>query len=158
MDEIVWAVNPRHDTLDSLASYLGRFAQDLLRGTNLRCRLNIPVRLPAWPLTAETRHNLFLAFKEALHNAVKHANASEIQVSLDLEPRGFVLRVDDNGRGFNSEPRPGDALSEPIAARNGLVNMRRRLEEIGGQFQIQSEIGRGTQVRFTVQIGECHEN
>ena len=85
MDEIVWAVNPQHDTLDSLASYLGKFAQDFLR----RRRRQLPARscpsqLPAWPLTAEVRHNLFLAFKEALHNVVHHAAATEVRVSLVL--------------------------------------------------------------------------
>jgi two-component sensor histidine kinase len=82
MDEIVWAVNPQHDTLDSLATYLGKFAQDFLRVARVRCRLDMPVQLTALPLTSETRHNLFLAFKEALHNAVKHAAASEVRVQL----------------------------------------------------------------------------
>src|SRR5204862_4009867 len=64
MDEIVWAVNPQHDTLDSLATYLGKFAQDFLAAAHIRCRLEVPIELPAWPLTAEVRHNIFLAFKE----------------------------------------------------------------------------------------------
>ena len=68
MDEIVWAVNPQHDTLDSLASYLGNFAQEYLVSINIRCRLDVPLHLPHWPITAEMRHNIFLAFKEALHN------------------------------------------------------------------------------------------
>ena len=57
MDEIVWAVNPRHDSLDSLAVYLGKFAQDYLRAAGIRCRLDMDDELPSWPLTAETRHN-----------------------------------------------------------------------------------------------------
>ncbi|MDW8310092.1 MAG: two-component regulator propeller domain-containing protein, partial [Verrucomicrobiales bacterium] len=100
LDEIVWAVNPRHDTLDSLANYLGRFAQDYLRPAGVRCRLDIPVHLPPWPLTAEVRHNLFLAFKEALNNVLKHAAATEVRLTLALEPNGFRLTVEDNGRGF----------------------------------------------------------
>ena len=64
MDEIVWAVNPRHDTLEGLASYLEKFAQDLLAAAGIRCRLDMPMEFPAWRLTADVRHNLFLAFKE----------------------------------------------------------------------------------------------
>ena len=154
MDEIVWAVNPRHDTLDSLASYLCRFAQDFLGGAGLRCRLDVPVRLPAWPLSAETRHNLFLAFKEVLHNALKHAAASEVRVSLSLEPAAFVLSVEDNGRGFApAEVAAGLASGANHALRrNGLTNLRGRLESVGGSCEIASQPGRGTRVRFCVQV------
>ena len=89
MDEIVWAVNPQHDTLDSLASYLGNFAQEYLVSLNLRCRLDMPLHLPHWPITAEMRHNVFLAFKEALHNIVKHSGANEVSISLATDEAGF---------------------------------------------------------------------
>ena len=77
MDEIVWAVNPQHDTLEGLVNYLKKFALDFLAVAGIRCRLDLPMEIPAAPLTAETRHNLFLAFKEGLHNTVKHAEARE---------------------------------------------------------------------------------
>ncbi len=152
MDEIVWAVNPQHDTLDSLATYLGRFAQDYLRVAGIRCRLDVPVQLPAWPLTAEVRHNLFLAFKEALHNVVKHAAAAEGRISLQLDQVGFRLTVEDDGRGFdpNSLP-PGSAMgADRVAAGNGLSNVRRRLAEIGGRCEVESRPGHGTRVTFLV--------
>ncbi len=154
MDEIVWAVNPKHDTLDSLASYLGKFAQDFLGAARVRCRLDLPVQLPAWHLTAEVRHNLFLAFKEALHNVVKHAAASEVRVSLLLQPPGFVLAVEDNGCGFSALPPGADLPPDPerLAHGNGLANMRRRLEEIGGACDIQSAPQQGARVRFTVSV------
>lgn len=149
LEEIVWAVNPRHDSLDSLASYLGRFAQEYAAAGGLRCRLDLPVRLPSWPLTAETRHNLFLAFKEALHNALKHAKASEVRITLALKEQGFTLSVDDNGCGFVA---PMNSPSEPAQQGNGLVNMRRRLAELGGSCQISSQAGRGTTVQFDVPV------
>jgi signal transduction histidine kinase/ligand-binding sensor domain-containing protein len=152
MDEIVWAVNPKHDTLDSLASYLGKYAQDFLGAAKVRCRLDLPVQLPAWHLTAEIRHNLFLAFKEALNNVVRHAAASEVRVALVLQPTGFVLSVEDNGCGFATEP-PGDSPTpdpDRYLLGNGLANMRLRLAEIGGQCEIQSTFGQGT--RFTVVV------
>lgn len=154
MDEIVWAVNPQHDTLDSLASYLGRFAQDFLGSAGVRCRLDVPVHLPAWPVTAEVRHNLFLAFKEALHNVLKHAAASEVRVSLVLQTPGFVLAVEDNGGGFAPDAAEVVLRADPDrpAHGNGLANMRRRLEEIGGRCEIHSTPRQGTKIRFLVPV------
>jgi signal transduction histidine kinase/streptogramin lyase len=152
MDEIVWAVNPQHDTLDSLATYLGRFAQDFLSAAQIRCRLDVPVQLPAWPLTAEVRHNLFLAFKEALNNAVKHAGASEVRVCLNIERTGFALVVEDKGRGFLPVAPEANRDTARAAAGNGLFNMRQRLAEIGGRWEIESNPGQGTKVTFFVPV------
>jgi signal transduction histidine kinase len=153
MDEIVWAVNPQHDTLDSLATYLGRFAQDFLAAAHVRCRLDVPMRLPAWPLTAETRHNLFLAFKEALHNAVKHAAPAEVRISLAIEPQAFALQVEDQGCGFSvTAESTGPSAAARIVTGNGLLNMRQRLAEIGGRFEIQSVPGQGTKITFRVPV------
>ena len=154
MDEIVWAVNPKHDTLDSLVTYLGRFAQHFLSAAGLRCRLDVPLRLPAGTLTSEVRHNVFLAFKEALHNVVKHAHATEVRVSLELPRGGFALLVADNGQGFDhhllklNDPVPTDAAR--VSSGNGLANMQRRLEEIGGRCEWDTAPGEGTRVRFVV--------
>ena len=154
MDEIVWAVNPKHDTLDSLVTYLGRFAQQFLSSAGLRCRLDVPVYLPALALTSEIRHNVFLAMKEALNNVVKHAAATEVRLSLQLEPNGFVLLVADNGRGFSPGPQISKLLSNPESPRlnggNGLANMQKRLEEIGGRCECDSAPGEGTRIKFVV--------
>ncbi len=156
MDEIVWAVNPRHDTLDSLANYLNRFAHDYLSAAEIRCRLDLPLQLPALPVTAEIRHNLFLAFKEALHNAVQHGAATEVRVELKLEAEQLTLRVADDGRGFDTAaPTDGHPLAGRIAHGNGLANMRRRLAEISGTCEIHSEPGRGATVTFTVPLHEA---
>jgi signal transduction histidine kinase/ligand-binding sensor domain-containing protein len=154
MDEIVWAVNPQHDSLDSLANYLGKFAQDYVRSAGIRSRLSMPEELPPWPLTAEVRHNLFLAFKEALHNAVKHSGASEVRVALTLAAGGFVLAVRDNGRGFARDQAQGGGSpdSDRINGGHGLVNMKLRLEEIHGRCEIQSAPQSGTVVRFDVPV------
>jgi len=153
MDEIVWAVNPQHDTLDSLATYLGRFAQDFLNAVHIRCRLDVPMQLPPWLLTAEVRHNLFLAFKEALNNAVRHADASEVRVSLTIEPSGFALRVEDQGRGFAAEKVATARRDQGrLASGNGLSNMHQRLAEINGRCEIESTPGNGTTVTFFVPL------
>jgi signal transduction histidine kinase/ligand-binding sensor domain-containing protein len=144
MDEIVWAVDPQHDTLDSLASYLGKLIHELLGDSGIRCRLDFPVHLPAWPVTAEVRHNLFLAFKEALHNVLKHSRATEVQISFSPEPSAFVVNITDNGCGFDLAAMDGQSRPR----RNGLVNMRKRLEEIGGRCEIETGRGHGTRVVF----------
>ncbi len=151
LDETVWAVDPRHDTLDSLVSYMGRCAQDLLGAANVRCRLDLPSELPAWRITAETRHHLFLAFKETLNNTVKHAQATEVRISLRLQPAAFVLVIKDNGRGFDRQ-QPGAPASGRLASGNGLPNLERRLARIHGRCEIVSQPGAGTEVSFIVEV------
>lgn len=147
MDEIVWAVNPQHDTLDSLASYLGNFAQDYLVSLHLRCRLDVPLQLPHWPITAEMRHNVFLAFKEVLNNVVKHSGADEVSVVLATDDSGFQLLVRDNGKGFDPA-----AVSTRPGRGNGLKNMRQRLEKMGGRCEIHSAPGAGAEIKFFVPV------
>jgi len=147
MDEIVWAVDPQHDTLDSVASYLEILIHEQTADSGIRCRLDFPVHLPAWPVTAEVRHNLFLACKEALHNVVKHSGATEVHIAFALQPAGFAVTISDNGRGI--DPAAG---ATGLPHRNGLVNMRQRLREIGGHCAIESRPGQGTQVIFSLPV------
>jgi len=152
LGEIVWAVNPHHDTLDSLASYLGNFAQEYLVPINVRCRLDVPLQLPPWPITAEVRHNVFLAFKEALHNVVKHSGATEVSVVLETNYRGFTLAVRDNGRGFDAEATESDSAPQRLGRGNGLKNTRQRLDKIAGRCEIHSRAGAGTEIKFFVDV------
>ncbi len=154
MDEIVWAVNPKHDTLESLVTYVEKFAHDFLDTAGVRCRLDMPMHYPSWALTSEVRHNLFLAVKEALNNAVKHASATEVTLSLQVQARAFQLTVQDNGRGFNPATAGDSASSEGGRATsgNGLSNMMRHLHQIDGRCEIRSEPKQGTQVMFHVQV------
>lgn len=142
LDEIVWAVSPHHDTLESLANYLGRFSQEHLELAGMSCRLEIPTVLPPIALDAEVRHNLLLAAREALQNIVVHAAATEASVSLEMQEDALKIRIVDNGRGLPA--------SLPATGGNGLSNMRKRMEEIGGRFEVHSHPGAGTEVCFTV--------
>lgn len=151
MDEIVWAVNPKNDTLESLVSYLCDFAEEYLRAAKIRLRINVPTPLPAWPLTSEVRHNLFLAVKEILNNIVKHSGASEVVFELKLNSDAAVLGIQDNGRGF-SEKIPGVDLSSglPRVNGNGLENLQKRAAAVGGHCRISSEPGKGTRIELAV--------
>jgi signal transduction histidine kinase len=144
MDELVWAVDPQHDTLNGLANYLIRFTQEFFSGTAIRCELSIPHDLPAVPLTAAVRHNLFLAFKEALNNAAKHAAPTVVKVRVAFVAGRLQMEVADDGPGFApAGKRPGG---------RGLEIMRDRLQAIGGRCDVESNEGRGTQVRFDVPL------
>jgi len=147
--EIVWAVNPEHDTLDSLAAYFGEFAQSFLGPAGIRCRLDFPLNLLALALGSHVRHNLFLAYKEALNNVVRHAGASKVEISLALQPGGFVLSIRDDGHGCS----PSVPEQRRVIGGNGLLNMRHRLGEIGGTCEICPAPDGGTLVRFTAPMG-----
>jgi ligand-binding sensor domain-containing protein/signal transduction histidine kinase len=144
LDEIVWAVNPANDTLDGLVNYAGKYAQEYLALAGLRCRADLPAQLPVIPIPPEVRHNVFLAFKEAVHNVVKHAQASEVWIRLRLQPGNFTLGIEDNGRGMGSQPAPQN--------RNGLRNMKKRMDDIRGEFSISGGANGGTIVRLTVPV------
>lgn len=146
LDEIVWAVNPRNDTLQSLAQYLTYHAHEYFDPTAVNCRLEIPSDLPAMSLPSETRHDLFLALKEALNNVLKHAAASEARIRLSIVDTVLTLAVEDNGRGFDPAALP------PGRPGHGLENLRQRIEGLGGQFQCESAPGRGTRLTFTLKL------
>jgi ligand-binding sensor domain-containing protein/signal transduction histidine kinase len=152
MDEIVWAVNYKHDTLESMANYFVKFAQQVFSSTGIRCRLNVPTDLPALALSAEMRHNMFLAFKEALNNVLKHSEAGQVMISLSWEPEKHLLtvKVQDDGRGFEVGEQSGDC--HRVAAGNGLPNMFRRIETLKGRCDLASAPGKGTRVTFSVAV------
>jgi signal transduction histidine kinase len=144
LDEIVWTVNPVNDSLEKAVSYLCQTAQDLLRETPIRCRLQVEFDLPPGTLGAKVRHNLFLAIKEALNNAVKHSGASELRFGLALEAGRLKVTIEDDGRGF--DPMTANR------ARNGLSNMERRLADAGGSVRLDSTPGQGTRIVFEVPV------
>jgi signal transduction histidine kinase len=147
LDEIVWTVNPSNDTLDGLINYICKYAQDYLALAGLRYRLDVPAQLPNTPISPELRHNMFLAAKEAVNNVVKHAQASAASIRLRLDQKRFTLEIEDNGRGMAG-------LDEKAAqARNGLRNMRKRMEDVGGEFTISAAPEGGSIVRLTAPLG-----
>ncbi len=147
LDEIVWAVNPSNDSLDGLINYACKYAQEYLAIAGLRYRLEVPPQLPNIGISPEVRHNVFLAFKEAVTNVVRHAHASEGRIRLHMEPKEFTLEIEDNGRGLAGADSPAAQM------RNGLRNMRKRMEDIGGRFAIGPAPEGGAQVRLTAPLG-----
>jgi signal transduction histidine kinase/ligand-binding sensor domain-containing protein len=145
MDEIVWAVNPKNDDLESVANYIVEFAQGYLSDAGLRCRVLIPETLPARVITAQFRHHLFLTCKESLNNIVKHAQATDVVIQLDVRGDDLTLTIADNGIGLTT-------TAETPSRRNGLKNMRSRMESIGGHLDISAADPRGTLVTLTARL------
>jgi signal transduction histidine kinase len=159
MDEIVWVVNPRNDTLEHLAEYLGHYASEYFLNTPVECELRLPRAIPEHPLPSEARHNLFLAFEEALNNVLKHSSASKVKIEMGMDPPRFEISVTDNGRGFAMPPAdPADRPQELRSGRNGngLKNMRQRLSDIGGECLVRSQPGDGTTVSMRIQLNSNH--
>jgi signal transduction histidine kinase len=144
LDAIVWVVNPRNDSLRNLAAYIYEFMERFLRTSGIRCRLDVPDKLPECALSSEVRHNLFLVIKETLNNIVKHAHATEVRFFLRLENSALKIAIEDNGQGFS--------VAEDATAGNGLANMRLRMSKIGGLFGLTSEPGKGTTTKLHLPI------
>ncbi len=142
LDEVVWAVNSRRDTLRDFTSYVCKYAQTFLRSASIPCRLDVEIELPSVPFDLPIRRNLFLAVKEALNNAAKYSGATELFLRIHRQGDGLRVMVEDNGRGFD----PALANSE----RNGLANMKERLGEVGGTCRLISMPGAGCRVEFEV--------
>lgn len=140
LDEVVWTARPENDSLRSVVDYLSDYAQEFLRASPVRCRLEIAQGLQDLPLSAAVRHHLMLAVKESLHNVVKHSEATEVWLRMGCGPGEFRVSVEDNGRGFDVEARLG--------AGDGLVNVQRRVESVGGRVEVASCPGHGSTFRL----------
>ena len=144
-EEVVWAVNPRNDTLADLVHYLCRYAEDYFEGSPVRCVFDLPEKIPSLALPTEVRRQIFLAAKEALNNVLKHAKANRVCVSFSATAGEFTIGIEDDGCGFNSASPP-----KRTGGGNGLENMRERLRSVGGEFYCRSTAGHGTRISFGV--------
>jgi len=143
LDEIVWAVDPKRDTLASVARYLASYAEEYLAGLKVTCRVQIPNSFPEQVVSGEVRHHLFLAVKEALNNAVRHGGASEINFRVRVLEDRLWISITDNGSGFDTSGRSDG---------HGLFNLRNRLEHLHGRCELESSPGAGTTVSLHVPL------
>jgi signal transduction histidine kinase len=147
LDEIVWAVNPRNDSLEHLAGYLEQHAREYFQATSVECEIQVPAQLPHVHLTAEVRHNVFLAFEEALNNSLKHARASRVQVAMRIFDSKFEVQVQDDGIGFADAP-------EAAPGHDGMRNMQERLRAVGGECEFSGSPGGGVTVAFRFPLAQ----
>ena len=142
MDEILWAINPRRDTLQEFATFLCGHAQTFLKATPIRCLLDVEPGTSAVAFDLPFRRSLLMAVKEALNNAAKHSEATELLLQIHRRGLGLIVVVQDNGKGFDA--------AKTKSERNGLDNMTQRLREMGGSFTIASQPGKGCRVEFHI--------
>lgn len=140
LGEIIWSSNPDRDNLESLLTYMRNHIHHYMEDAPMRWRVLFPEEVPEISLSPIVRRNLYLAMKEALHNARKYSQADEIVISFELEDQRYRLEIRDNGRGMDADTLQGGG--------NGMTNMRRRIQAIGGQLQLVSAPNEGVQLIF----------
>jgi len=141
MSDIVWAINPQRDQLSDLTQRMRLFASDTLTARDISLRFHAPEQ--DLSLDAEVRRQVFLLFKEAINNIVRHAHCTEVEIDFALTDHHLSLRVWDNGHGFvETTPQPGQNGG------NGLQSMRRRAAELGGRLEVISGNGAGTTIKL----------
>ncbi|HWF19125.1 MAG TPA: triple tyrosine motif-containing protein, partial [Verrucomicrobiae bacterium] len=148
LDEIVWAVNPKNDSLEHLAAYFCQYAREYFQDTTVECDIRMQSKLPEMEMSAEMRHNLFLAFEESLNNILKHAKASSLNMDISTDADRLRITIRDNGRGFEQK---ADSNGKATGG-NGLRNIRHRMASVGGTCEVESAPGRGTCISLRVPL------
>ena len=143
MDEIVWAVNPKNDKIDKLCGYIASYVQEYFSLTDIHLTLRVPDTLPEVFMSADLRHNVFLVIKEAANNIVKHSKAKEVVFDARYFDNNLEFTLTDDGIGICD---PVDEFG------NGLINMRKRIKDNGGYFEIKNNIPKGTFVKISVPL------
>jgi signal transduction histidine kinase len=144
IDEILWALNPRLDTLQDFADYICDYAHKYLEPSAINCRFEVDPKLLLAEADLPLRRSLLMAVKETLNNTVKHSRATEVRLKIERQRQHLLVRVQDNGRGFDP------AAIQP--GRNGLGNLSRRMRELGGSCHITSQPGQGCRIEFSIPL------
>lgn len=146
MDEILWAVNPRRDTLRDFTSYVCGYAQEFFKHTPIQCFFDVDPEMSSAPLDLPLRRSLLMAIKETFNNALKYSDAATIKVEIRWQRQTLVVVVTDDGCGFD----PAKLNSE----RNGLANMSQRMKELGGTCTVHSAPGKGCRTVFSIPLSQ----
>lgn len=150
MNDIVWAINPRNDSMEKILQRMDSYARPLLHASNIQFTFTYDPSVLETSLEMNQRKNFYLVFKESVNNALKYSECTNLTVQVEVYQRMITLRIRDNGKGFDiSKLR---ALAPRSMSGNGLQNMKRRGEDLHGECQISSEPGKGTTVtlQFTI--------
>jgi signal transduction histidine kinase len=150
MDEVLWAVNPRRDTLRDFAAYVCKYAEEFLAPTKIQCLFEVGPEMSAAAFDLPLRRSLLMAIKETLNNAVKHSAATELHLRIHWQDERLVVVVQDNGKGFDT--------AAVKSGRNGLTNMAQRMNELGGHCLITSQPDQGCRVEFGIPLKHPRRN
>ena len=143
MSDIVWAINPEKDHLNDLTQRMRRFASDVFTARQIDFRFAAPTAEHDIKVGANVRREVFLIFKEAVNNAVRHSGCTGAEIGLQAKPEALVLKITENGRGFDVSKK---------SKGHGLASMRERTEALGGLVEVESSEGRGSSLTFTIPL------
>jgi signal transduction histidine kinase len=143
MSDIVWSVNPRNDSMANILQRMKEFSVELFESQGIALHFEADETVKTLNLPMEQRKDFYLLFKEAANNAAKYSGATEVWVLVQSNKDGLRLEVRDNGRGFDPAT---------VKQGNGLWNMQRRAERMGGEFELESKIREGTRVELSLAI------
>jgi signal transduction histidine kinase len=139
MNDIVWTINPGNDHVEDIIQRIKKLGSQLEEMRNIKVHYDISDDLYKFTLSMPQRKNIYLVFKEALNNIAKYARANNCYISMHKKDKKIAVTIRDDGSGFGeSKKAPG----------NGLINMRKRVEELGGELTIDSIAGNGCEIKF----------
>lgn len=144
MNDLIWSLMPENASLDSLLAKVREFSGNFFEDTDVNCELNIPDEIEALSVSKEAHRDIFLSVKEALNNCVKHSGCTSVRLTIHFGGNALNIQVQDNGNGFDPDESP--------VHRNGLRNMRQRIERSGGTFQLTSSPGSGTKIEINIPL------
>lgn len=144
LQDIIWVLNPKNDTLENLASYIREYALKFFEPFNIETHFLYPEKFTYIKLSEEARRNIFLTVKETFNNICKHAWCNNVTVNIGVNNGRITMTIKDDGKGFD--------LNHTREFGNGLINMKNRIEQIGGKFEIHSETGMGTDIKMAIPV------
>lgn len=140
--DIIWTTRPMNDSLNNIVTKMKNFASEMLDKKQVSCHFEIDPALKNYSLPANQQYNFYMIFKEAINNIAKYAQATQVEVKIFSQHQQLYLRIEDNGVGFEPSTVRGKG--------NGLFNMEKRVEELGGYFSIQSNPTQGTNIALSL--------
>lgn len=146
MQDIIWAMKTQHDQLEDLATHMMEFGLRILEAKQVVFKSHFSDDFSGKHLRPEVRRNVYLIFKEAINNAAKYANATMVELHCDVKKGMLVMRISDNGSGFDLDRLPDSRRG------NGIRNMQQRAKEINGNLEIRSSTGAGTHIELKLPI------
>ncbi len=141
--QIVWSINPKHDSIEDLMLRIKRFASTLFEEKEIDYSINIDESIHKAKLDMETRQHIYLIMKEAINNLVKYSGCTKSSISIKYENNYLNIGISDNGKGFNQQK---------IQFGNGIISMKKRAEAINARISIDSELNKGTRVSLHTKI------
>lgn len=147
LNEIIWSINSKNDTLPNLMAYIRSHMVDYLEPYNIRLSINIPQNIPSVELSGEKRRNIFMVIKECFTNIIKHANATAVDFTVRVKDE-IIFTITDNGKGFNDQ--------DILPFKNGIRNMKERIEHVGGKMEISGKNGTAITVKIPLNGNNTH--